>query len=162
MDTAIASARRRRRPEGLARPARRGTGAPRRSRGDRKVSGVGGTPPRPRKERCAARWLCRRQIRAAAGSVSAKDPSQNKCVNCGDVIPCRHPRESGDPAWVPAFAGMTARGNSHRRRANPSAVMAGPVVQFGDMADTCSETWLTPQVVVKSIAPIRCAPKKMP
>ena len=27
----------------------------------------------------------------------------------GDVIPCRHPRESGDPAWVPAFAGMTAR-----------------------------------------------------
>ena len=41
-------------------------------------------------------------------------------------------------------------------------VMAGLVVQFGDMADTCSETWLTPQVVVKSIAPIRCAPKKMP
>ena len=41
-------------------------------------------------------------------------------------------------------------------------VMAEPVVQFGDMADTCSETWLTPQVVVKSIAPIRCAPKKMP
>lgn len=40
--------------------------------------------------------------------------------------------------------------------------MAGLVVQFGDMADTCSETWLTPQVVVKSIAPIRCAPKKMP
>jgi hypothetical protein len=40
--------------------------------------------------------------------------------------------------------------------------MAGSSVQFGDMADTCSETWLTPQLVVKSIAPIRCAPKKMP
>ena len=35
-------------------------------------------------------------------------------------------------------------------------------VQFGDMVDTCSETWLTPQVVVKSILPIWCAPKKIP
>jgi hypothetical protein len=27
----------------------------------------------------------------------------------GDDTPCRHPRETGDPAWVPGFAGMTAR-----------------------------------------------------
>ena len=31
----------------------------------------------------------------------------SELIDC-DVTPCRHPRESGYPAWVPAFAGMTA------------------------------------------------------
>jgi serine O-acetyltransferase len=35
--------------------------------------------------------------------------------------------------------------------------MAGPGVQFGDMMDTRSETWLTLQFVVRPISPIRCA-----